>query len=177
MKAPKSGPRVLLRSEQTAAEVSVIESAAPPGFTGPPLHHHDFDETFYVIEGELTFRLRDELIRVPAGELVFAPRRVPHTVTNVRSSRAIAYSRSPAASRPGCERQTYGSKYFLPALPPTRLMNQPGVTPIGNSASASRMNSTSSPFENSAHALSPLTTTLSTVASAKDFWNPDGGRS
>jgi quercetin dioxygenase-like cupin family protein len=64
MQAPQSGPQVLLRSEQTAAEVSVIESAAPPGFSGPPLHHHDFDETFYVIEGELTFELREELFRV-----------------------------------------------------------------------------------------------------------------
>ena len=56
-----SMPRVLLRSEQTAGAVSVIESAAPAGFTGPTLHHHDFDETFYVIEGQLTFQLRDEL--------------------------------------------------------------------------------------------------------------------
>jgi quercetin dioxygenase-like cupin family protein len=82
MQAPPSGPRVLLRSEQTAGEVSVIESAAPPGFTGPPLHHHDFDETFYVVEGELTFQLRDELFRVKAGEVAFAPRGVPHTFTN-----------------------------------------------------------------------------------------------
>jgi quercetin dioxygenase-like cupin family protein len=83
MRAPQSGPHVLLRSEQTAAEVSVIESAAPPGFSGPPLHHHDFDETFYVIEGELTFQLREELFRVSAGEVAFAPREVPHTFTNL----------------------------------------------------------------------------------------------
>lgn len=83
MKAPTSGPRVLLRSEQTAGEVSVIESAAPPGFTGPPLHHHDFDEAFYVIEGELTFQLHDQLFGVSSGQLAFAPRGVPHTFTNL----------------------------------------------------------------------------------------------
>jgi hypothetical protein len=40
---------VLLRSEQSGGEVSVIESGSAPGFGGPSLHHHDFDETFYVM--------------------------------------------------------------------------------------------------------------------------------
>ena len=35
MQTPPSGPRVLLRSEQTGAELSIIQSAVPPGFTGP----------------------------------------------------------------------------------------------------------------------------------------------
>ena len=83
MQASPSGPRVLLRSEETAGEVSVIDSAAPAGSTGPPLHHHDFDETFYVIEGELTFQLRGELLRVGAGEIAFAPRGEPHTFANL----------------------------------------------------------------------------------------------
>jgi quercetin dioxygenase-like cupin family protein len=88
MQAPQPGPRVLLRSEQTAAQVSVIESAMPPGSPGPSLHHHDFDETFYVLEGELTFQLRDDLFRAKAGELAFAPRGVPHTFTNLGADRA-----------------------------------------------------------------------------------------
>ena len=88
MQMPTSGPRVLLRSEQTAAELSIIQSAARPGFTGPPLHHHEFDETFYVIEGELTVQLRDELFRVRAGQAAFAPRGVPHTFTNLGADTA-----------------------------------------------------------------------------------------
>jgi mannose-6-phosphate isomerase-like protein (cupin superfamily) len=76
-------PRVLLRSEQSDGEVSVIEgSSLPSGFAGPKLHLHDFDEAFYVLEGELTFRLRDELFTRRAGELAFAPRGVPHTYAN-----------------------------------------------------------------------------------------------
>ena len=82
-----SGPRVLLRSEQSGGEVSVIETAPSPG-VGPPVHHHEFDETFYVIEGELTFQLRDERFRVAAGELAFAPRGVPHTFANLSEARA-----------------------------------------------------------------------------------------
>lgn len=87
MPTAPSGPRVLLRSEETAGEVSVIETAPGPG-AGPRLHHHDFDETFYVIEGELTFQLRDEVFRVGPGELAFAPRRVPHTFANLTDAPA-----------------------------------------------------------------------------------------
>jgi quercetin dioxygenase-like cupin family protein len=76
-------PRVLLRSEQSGGEVAVIEgSRQPHGFAGPPLHHHDFDEAFYVLEGELTFRLGDELFTRKAGELAFAARGMPHTYAN-----------------------------------------------------------------------------------------------
>jgi quercetin dioxygenase-like cupin family protein len=79
-RAPING---LLRAEQSGGEVSVIESGSLPGFGGPPLHHHDFDETFYVIEGELTFQLGDELFTRKAGELAFAPRGVAHTYANL----------------------------------------------------------------------------------------------
>ena len=72
-------PTVLLRSEETDGAVSVIEVASGPGFAGPPLHRHDFDEAFYVIEGELTFQLREDVFTRRAGELAFAPRGVAHT--------------------------------------------------------------------------------------------------
>jgi mannose-6-phosphate isomerase-like protein (cupin superfamily) len=75
-------PTVLLRSADTRSELSVIEGAVPPGWPGPPLHHHEFDETFYVIEGELTFQVRDELVTAGPGTLMFAERGVPHTFCN-----------------------------------------------------------------------------------------------
>ena len=79
---------MLLRSEQSGGEVAVIETAPNPG-VGPPLHRHDFDEAFYVIAGELTFQVRDELFRgVGAGELAFAPRGVPHTFANLSDAPA-----------------------------------------------------------------------------------------
>jgi quercetin dioxygenase-like cupin family protein len=75
-------PNVLLRSEQSAGAVSAIEVTSSPGFAGPPLHHHDFDEAFYVIEGELTFQLGDDVFTRGAGEIAFAPRGVAHTYAN-----------------------------------------------------------------------------------------------
>jgi quercetin dioxygenase-like cupin family protein len=50
-------------------------------------HHTDF---FYVLEGELTFQLRDELFTAGAGELAFAPRNVPHTYANLSNAPARA---------------------------------------------------------------------------------------
>jgi quercetin dioxygenase-like cupin family protein len=85
-----NGLRVLLRSEETGGEVSVIEIGASPERVGPKLHHHDFDEAFYVLEGELTFQLRDELFTRAAGEVAFAPRGVAHTYANLSGASARA---------------------------------------------------------------------------------------
>jgi quercetin dioxygenase-like cupin family protein len=52
------------------------------------LHRHDFDEAFYMLEGELTFRLGDELITRGAGELAFAPRGAAHTLANLSQAPA-----------------------------------------------------------------------------------------
>jgi quercetin dioxygenase-like cupin family protein len=79
---PSKTPNVLLRSEESDGVVSAIEVSSPAGFKGPHLHRHDFDEAFYVIEGELTFQLGDEVFTRGAGELAFAPRNVPHTYAN-----------------------------------------------------------------------------------------------
>jgi quercetin dioxygenase-like cupin family protein len=49
---------------------------------GPPLHRHDFDEAFYMLEGELIFQVEDELFTRRAGEFAFAPRNVPHALAN-----------------------------------------------------------------------------------------------
>ena len=67
-----SWPRVLLRSVDSDHHLSVIETAPAPGVS-PPLHSHDFDETFYVMEGEAIFQLRDEYFTVGAGQLAFPP--------------------------------------------------------------------------------------------------------
>jgi quercetin dioxygenase-like cupin family protein len=85
-----NGPKVLLRSEETGGEVSVIEIDASPERGGPKLHHHDFDEAFYVLEGELTFQLEDALFTRTVGELAFAPRGVPHTYANLTGTGARA---------------------------------------------------------------------------------------
>lgn len=57
----------------------VTEQLAPRG-SGSPLHvHHNEDEWFYVLEGELTIWVDGETVVAPAGAFVFGPRDVPHT--------------------------------------------------------------------------------------------------
>ena len=73
---------VLLRSEDSAGRVSLVDNRVPAGTAGPPLHHHDFDEAFVVLEGEVTFQLGDDLVTRRTGEIAFAPRGVPHTFAN-----------------------------------------------------------------------------------------------
>jgi quercetin dioxygenase-like cupin family protein len=81
---------VLLRSEESDGQVAVISSAVPAGFPGPPLHTHEFDEAFYVLEGELTFEVAGERATAGPGELAFAPRGIPHTYANF-SGRAARF--------------------------------------------------------------------------------------
>jgi quercetin dioxygenase-like cupin family protein len=78
-------PKVLLRGEETGGQLAIVELT---GKGRPPLHHHDFDETFYVLEGELTFRLGDELVVRRSGEVAFAPRGTPHTYANLSGAPA-----------------------------------------------------------------------------------------
>ena len=50
---------------------------------GPPLHRHDFDEAFYVLDGELTFQLDDELWSATRGGFAFARGGRAHTLANL----------------------------------------------------------------------------------------------
>jgi quercetin dioxygenase-like cupin family protein len=49
--------------------------------TGPPPHRHDWDEAFYVLTGEITFRCGDDTYACPPGTLVHVPRNTVHAFT------------------------------------------------------------------------------------------------
>jgi quercetin dioxygenase-like cupin family protein len=74
--------KVLLRGADSGGQLALMDNVVPPGAKGPPLHHHDFDEAFYLLEGEATFQLGDDLVTRHAGELVWAPRGAHHTFAN-----------------------------------------------------------------------------------------------
>jgi mannose-6-phosphate isomerase-like protein (cupin superfamily) len=70
---------VQIDGEQTGEAYNLVELSARSGDM-PPLHvHHRDDETFYVLEGEMTLFLGDRLIAVSHGQAALAPRDVPHT--------------------------------------------------------------------------------------------------
>ncbi len=90
---------ILLRSEETEGHVSVTEIVVPPHNAGPPLHTHDFDEAFYLLEGELIFQVEEALMTKGAGELSFRPaQRSPRAGQSQQRARALPVDCTPGAS-------------------------------------------------------------------------------
>ena len=72
---------------QTGGLFGLKESRAARG-SGPPLHVHEHeDEACYVLEGEVTFFVGDDLISASTGTWVYLPRRIPHSL-RIESSEA-----------------------------------------------------------------------------------------
>ena len=71
----------LATGEETRGQFALMEQVARKG-NAPPRHiHHREDETFYVVEGEMTFSVGDATIKATAGTMVFAPRDIAHSFT------------------------------------------------------------------------------------------------
>jgi len=67
---------ILISGEQTQGRYTLIDMYVPTG--GPPPHRHDFEEMFYMLEGELDVTFRDEVHRVGPGQSVNVPANAPH---------------------------------------------------------------------------------------------------
>lgn len=68
--------------EQSHGLVTVLEGIVHSG--GPPLHVHDAeDEVVIVLEGELDYQVGEERGILPAGGLLWFPRRIRHAVANL----------------------------------------------------------------------------------------------
>ena len=77
------GMVVKVRDEDTTGAYSVHDNTIPPGSPGPRPHlHRHHEETFYVLEGELTVRIGSRKIEAPAGSFVVVPRGVVHQPSN-----------------------------------------------------------------------------------------------
>ena len=74
----------------TAGAFALIEALAGPG-TEPPLHvHHREHEAWYVLDGQLTFRVGDEELVATPGSFAFAPRGIAHAFTvDIEPSRVL----------------------------------------------------------------------------------------
>jgi quercetin dioxygenase-like cupin family protein len=69
---------VLASASDTNGVVGAVEVASPGGSV-PPLHvHQREDEAFYVLEGEYSVFIGDDVIKASPGAWVWGPRGVPH---------------------------------------------------------------------------------------------------
>lgn len=83
--SPAAGEAVILRASgaETDGQFDLMEFRTPPGPGITPLHiHHDHDEVYFVIEGELTIQIGEGVQRVTAGACGIIPRGTPHTYQN-----------------------------------------------------------------------------------------------
>lgn len=83
------GGRVTVKAAaaETGNAFAQLEVDDPRG-AATPLHvHRNEDESFYVLEGEITVLVGDQRIDLAAGDFAFAPRDIPHAYV-VRSERA-----------------------------------------------------------------------------------------
>jgi quercetin dioxygenase-like cupin family protein len=75
---------ITVTGEETAGRFSVIDMHIPPG-GGPPLHRHDFEETFILLEGEMEATFRGEKLILKVGDTATIPANAPHQFKNVSS--------------------------------------------------------------------------------------------
>jgi quercetin dioxygenase-like cupin family protein len=88
---------IVLRGEQTNGALAVLENLIPPG-EGPPLHLHTReDEMVYMLEGELRWKLGDEISTTGPGSFIFIPRGLRHSWQNVgKEPSRMLFSFAPA---------------------------------------------------------------------------------
>ncbi len=67
--------------KETGGRYTLIEVLEPEGEEAPLHVHHNEDEAFWVLEGDLTFEVGDEVIEASAGSFVFGPKDIPHRYT------------------------------------------------------------------------------------------------
>jgi len=80
---PGSVTTVLLEGHATQGDVAVVEFlVAPRSFGAPPHVHHDEDEYFYVLEGEIRFLDEGKTVVAPAGTFAAMTRGHLHAFWN-----------------------------------------------------------------------------------------------
>jgi quercetin dioxygenase-like cupin family protein len=65
-------------AEDTGGQLTIIEVTEPPGMEAPLHVHHNEDEGFWILEGEVTLYVGDETIEASAGDFAWGPRDIPH---------------------------------------------------------------------------------------------------
>src|SRR5262245_24680477 len=99
MGAPGRFAILKLVGHETNGSIMLFEETVPAG-TKSLLHlHHDSDEVAWVLAGEFTFKIGDEVSVGGPGTCAFFPRRVPHAWKNTsREAGRVVFLYTPAAA-------------------------------------------------------------------------------
>ena len=81
--------RVKVAASDTAGAMTLLEGRMAGGHAGPAEHvHMGHDESFFVISGQLKFRVGDGYQIATSGETVFASRGLAHGFSNPTTDEA-----------------------------------------------------------------------------------------
>jgi len=69
--------RMLCEAKETGGAWSLFEEEVPLGM-GPPPHRHDWDEAYYILDGEVDFEIDGQAVRSAAGDFNYLPRNTVH---------------------------------------------------------------------------------------------------
>src|SRR5690349_16586315 len=88
----------LCNAENTGRQWSLMETVLPKDM-GPPAHEHPWDEGYYVVEGEVRFKLGDKQTVAKKGDFLYAPGGMLHAFqgTSEKPARVLVFD-APAAA-------------------------------------------------------------------------------
>src|SRR5882762_2443973 len=75
---PGRSSSLKLRGAETGGSIMMFEQTLPAGTRSTFHLHRDSDEVAYVLSGEVTFKIGDQLTVAGPGTCAFMPRGVPH---------------------------------------------------------------------------------------------------
>jgi mannose-6-phosphate isomerase-like protein (cupin superfamily) len=76
----------LANRAEGSRHVSMNLAEVPPGASGPPMHVHEFDQFYFVLDGTLSVEVALQRFDVGPGNLVVLPAGVPHWQWNEGSA-------------------------------------------------------------------------------------------
>lgn len=136
MGAPGRTAALKLLGDETGQSIMMFEETVPAGTMSWHHLHHDSDEVAWVLDGEFSFKIGDEVFAGGPGTCAFFPRSVPHAWKNSGSSTGrVLFLYTPAAAgryieesldRPGApltdvERDTLRQRHNWEVLGPNPL--------------------------------------------------------
>src|SRR5438270_12296811 len=69
--------RMLCEARETNGAWSLFEEEVPIGM-GPPAHRHDWDEAYYILDGEVEFTIDSDAVTSCRGDFNYLPRGTVH---------------------------------------------------------------------------------------------------
>ncbi len=111
-----------LLADDTRGAFTLSEASNAPNTGVPPHIQHLEDETFYILEGNYTFHVGDEVMQCGPGEVIYIPKGVPHAFENT----GVIPGRLLILQVPGGIHEQYFAEAWEPVEDPSNLPPEGG---------------------------------------------------